>query len=93
MTTQHTPTPWALRHHGAVTIHHLQFEEPLDLRNEIVCAPNNSPESVANVAFIERAVNCHDELLACLIELASGHSMAGEAKARAAIARATGETP
>jgi len=30
------------------------------------------------------------ELLACLIEMASGHSMAGEARARAAIAKAGG---
>jgi len=43
-------------------------------------------EQIANFLLMAAA----PELLACLIEMASGHSMAGEARARAAIAKATG---
>ena len=41
----------------------------------------------------ERLERINAELLAALIELASGHSMAGEAQAREAIARATTRHP
>ena len=40
---------------------------------------------------IMRLIAAAPDLLACLIEMASGHSLAGEARARAAIAKATGD--
>ncbi len=54
----------------------------------IYCAKEGSIQA-ANADLIVRAVNNHAALLAALIDLADGHSMAREAAARAAIAAAT----
>jgi len=48
--------------------------------------PVSEEEAFANARLIAAA----PDLLEALIEMASGHSMVGEAKARAAIAKATG---
>lgn len=56
-------------------------------------------ECAANAAFIVRAVNCHDELVAALIGLSMRdrtphiHASPEVLRARAAIAKATGEAP
>lgn len=69
-----TPGPWVSNADGLV------YSKCADLdTHNVVC--HASPEDAALIAAAP-------ELLAALIELASGHSMKGEAIARAAIAKA-----
>jgi len=74
MTTQHTPTPW--RAIGFTIESH-------DYDHELVCRVSKSGGGTrieANAAFIVRACNAHDELVAAL-ESASRWLGAGSPKA------------
>jgi hypothetical protein len=55
---EHTPTPW-----------HTDQVELFDTFNQVL----GLIRTTANAAFIVRAVNCHEELMAALEEVAAEH--------------------
>lgn len=96
----HTPTPWVVNPPmtAKVTIprsvHHLLYQEPISHLNEICVMKDGSFESDANAAFIVKACNAHDELVAAMTETLSWlSSYPGEGalkaynQARAALAK------
>lgn len=91
MIAKHSPTPWEVHRHFTDGKHDGNLITDAAGLNVAGVWPGIRPidQCDQNADDIARAVNCHDDLLAALIELASGHSMAGEAVARAAIAKAT----
>lgn len=105
MNSKHTPTPWFAsedgdgENYGASTL--------VDARNGYIASVGApfaevAEENLANAAFIVRAVNAHDDLVAALHEYMSQFGQAleaygiaftdsqkiADAKARAALARA-----
>lgn len=79
---QHTPGPW-IANHFHVAARGPGIEDHCIVGRVDGCT---GQEALANARLIAAA----PDLLEALIEMASGHSMAGEARARAAIAKATG---
>lgn len=67
---KHTPTPWHVAGYGILG--------PKAVLSDQICVTMNSrpvEERKANVDFIVRAVNAHDELLSALIELLTAHTI------------------
>ena len=97
MNTKHTPTPWCLGNHGGIFTHDLRFMVADTSGLDVVVS---NMEELANAAFIVRACNAHDDLVAALYAgLRHWHDTAGYprkepkwlAPARAALAKAKGE--
>lgn len=87
----HTPTPWHVNYHEIVAANHTR---PCHMSTSLnMFAPG---ESEANAAFIVRAVNCHQELIDTLKDLAHYcHDQIDETglqeRVRQAIAKAEGK--
>lgn len=86
MTTQHTPTPWHVWSQGLET----KVRSGVDLN----IASTHGISSKDNAAFIVRACNAHDELVAALRvcadrleEMANGKELFAVENARAALAK------
>ncbi len=98
--TQHTPTPWRLRHSGKNDEVYLEMKlaEGWVTMGVVLSRVTDTHTQVANAEFICLACNAHDDLLAACEELASchGHPVfvgsvffeVARDKARAAIAKA-----
>lgn len=89
----HSKQPW--RAYNSENGRNLKYWRVIDADGKPVCMITSAMiGDDAGMASSEYAtaqlIAAAPELLACLIEMASGHSMAGEARARAAIAKATG---
>lgn len=69
----HTPTPWTVRHGYICEAKGNGFCIPVDWRSITVLhgTESDKAESLANAAFIVRAVNCHEELLEMLYQCRS----------------------
>lgn len=103
---QHTPTPWALVFNGSDLDVKGNNGNTLVFSFGEMCkvegvAQAPGAEDAANMEFIVRAANCHDELLQCLRDLTGGLWIERAAEenwqisrmlndARAAIAKAEG---
>lgn len=81
----HRAGPW---HTGGIDGHDLIVYGPdtMPIANAVTHHGRPREEMEANARLMAAA----PDLLAALIEMASGHSMAGEARARVAIAKARG---
>lgn len=79
--SKHTPRPWKYEPED-MTIRTMDFKSnagmadyrgvviaELDAPNWRQCRPDSIPEKEANGAFIVKACNCHDDLLAALTRL------------------------
>ena len=51
---KHTPKPWTYNK-VRNSVHHLQYDEPTDNRNQICQMPNKNPETIANAHLISAA--------------------------------------
>lgn len=58
MSAEHTPTPWKVEKSGVI----------MDMHEAVVGTLLERPTQSANAAFIVRAVNAHDDLVAALKE-------------------------
>ena len=103
MNAKHTPTPWSIvpQNDGSSIIAKMHEDASKGFR--IVCHAwlrrDSQAEDQANAAFIVRAVNAHDDLVAALSNLVAiiedGNKATTESSsyacARAALAKARGE--
>jgi len=85
MKNTHTPAPWHACDNGDKTYHIAPDSAFVGGKRWYQDKVATGIQSEADARLIAAA----PDLLAALIELASGHSMAGEEMARAAIAKAT----
>lgn len=79
MNTKHTPTPWAWSA-STKTIRSVPTNYWLATMDSFDGAVNNN----ANAAFIVRACNAHDQLVAFVAQVASGNTEYDELSAAAA---------
>jgi hypothetical protein len=108
MSTQHTPTPWAILHGGHMKRYDIFENTQGDNIGFLVCtleAWMQSANIKANAEHIVRCVNSHDDLLAALQDTLCdlealkllGHKLGSyehtQTKARAAIAKAEENQP
>lgn len=100
MTTQHTPTPWVIESQARVSAHSIVDVDCIPIAEvRIVGRSEGGRGTAADVEFIVRACNAHDELVAALAQIAR-LSAEGEVSAnmqyalgdiaRAALARVQG---
>ncbi len=91
MSAKHTPSPWMVRELKSVSPE-IHAASEIVARVELNIGDDTRVEYHARCQANAALIAAAPDLLAALIELAGGHSMAGEEMARAAIAKATGGT-
>jgi hypothetical protein len=66
MSAQHSPFPWSINREGRIDDADGEFVTFVSLQRGYVSSRKSDPIAEANAAFIVRAVNAHDELVAAL---------------------------